>query len=489
MFMSFRKNVFFSLILLITSLSCAVAQRTGPARIAITNVTVVDVVAGQSLPAMTVVINGERIEAIAKHAEQAVPKGARVIDGTGKFLIPGLWDMHTHFTSDRSTLDLFLAHGVTGVRDMGSIALRRTGNQVDYLPRDEAIKEIVQTRDDVLSGKLLGPRIFTGGMIVTGPNPNNPSAPAAPHQIVVRTEAEARSTVNKLADMRVDFIKVHARLSRETFLAIIDEAKKRRLPVVGHVPLSVDPMIVSEAGQKSIEHLTGVWEYAHKGLPTSGGMNPKRFKTEIDEFRKNGTWQVPTLVSYLAGAEAYRTANNPDTEPALDYVVPELVLRWKGDWSLSEFTPEQSKGFRDSVKILQEMTAELKKGNVGILAGSDFAGIFTYAGESLHKELELLKEAGLTPMETLQAATIRPAEFLGIDKETGSITRGKAADLVVLRSDPLQDIRNAKAIEAVFVKGQLLDRTRLDSLLKRVAERAKPSRQMMKTVPWAAPRS
>ncbi|HKY30705.1 MAG TPA: amidohydrolase family protein [Pyrinomonadaceae bacterium] len=483
-----RKFVFFSLTLL-TSLSCAVAQKHEPSRIAITNVTVIDVVAGQSLPAMTVVINGERIEAIGKHGQQPVSKGARAIDGTGKFLIPGLWDMHTHFTSDQSTLDLFLAHGITGVRDMGSIALRRTGNKVDYLPRDEAIKEIVQTRDEVLSGKLLGPRIFTGGMIVTGPNPNNPSAPAAPHQIVVRTEAEARSTVNRLADMRVDFIKVHARLSRETFLAIIDESKKRRVPVVGHVPLSIDPMIVSQAGQKSIEHLTGVWEYAHKGMPTSGGMDPKRFKTEIDEFRKNGTWQVPTLVSYLAGAEAYRIANNPDSEPALDYVVPELVLRWKGDWSLSEFTPEQSKGFRDSVKILEEMTAELRKGGVGILAGSDFAGIFTYAGESLHKELELLNQAGLTPMETLQTATIRPAEFLGIDKDTGSITRGKAADLVLLRSDPLQDIRNARAIEAVFVRGQLLNRKRLDLLLKKVAERAKPSRQMMKTLPWAAPGS
>ncbi len=475
------------LIPLLALASGASAQEAPTGPLAIRDVTVIDVVEGRSLPAMTVLIRAGKIEAIGKAAKQRIPKDARVIDGTGKFLMPGLWDMHTHFTQDRSSLDLFLAHGVTGVRDMGSIALKRAGNTSEYLPRDEAIRWIVQTRDDVRGGKLLGPTLFTAGMIVTGPHPRNPSAPAPPHQLVVTTPDEARAAVNKLADLKVDFIKVHARLTRECFFALLDEAKKRKLPVAGHVPVALNPIEVSEAGQKSIEHLTGVWEYAHQGLPENEDMDPKRFQREIDVFRKHRTAHVPTLVNYQAPVEAYRILQDLDSEPALDYVVPELALRWMGDWSRSDFNEKMARDFADSVATLQKMTLALSRKGVPILAGSDCGGAFTYPGISLHRELELLHQGGLSPMQTLQAATLRPAEFLGIANQTGSVSRGKRADLVLLRADPLRDIKNTGAIEAVVLHGQLLDRARLDGLLDAVKQRARTTRELLKTLPWAEP--
>jgi imidazolonepropionase-like amidohydrolase len=481
-----------SFLLFLTSLlalaPCAWARERKATPIAIRGVTVIDVVEGRSLPAMTVIVRGEKIEAIGPLAEQKIPKDARVIDGTGRFLLPGLWDMHTHFTHDRSSLALFLAHGITAVRDMGSVAFKRVDDKAEYLPRDAALELIIQTRDDIRGKKLLGPTIFTGGMIVTGPNPNTPSDPPSPIHLVVKTPAEARATVNKLADLKVDFIKVHARLTRECFFTIMEEAKKRHLPVVGHVPLALNPIEVSEAGQKSIEHLTGVWEYAHQGLPDEDDrMDPKKFQAEIDVFKTNHTAQVPTLVNFQAPVEAHRIVQDFDSEPALDYVVPELALRWMGDWSKADFNEKMAKDFKDSVVTLQQMTLELSKNGVPILAGTDSGGVFTYPGISLHQELELLHQGGLSPMQTLQAATLHPAEFLGIADRTGSVSQGKLADLVLLRADPLLDIRNTDAIDAVLLHGELLDRARLDGLLSSVRQRAGTTRQLMKTLPWATP--
>jgi imidazolonepropionase-like amidohydrolase len=451
-----------------------------PPSLVIRDVTIIDVMNGRELPGMTVVVQGDEIQSVSRSPK--VAEGTRVVDGAGKYLIPGLWDMHTHFTQHPSSLDLFVAHGITGVRDMGSLAVKRTGDSVQFLERDDAIRSIIDAREKVKRGEILGPVIFTPGIIVTGPNPADPSAPALPHQIVVRTPEEARETVTKLKRMGVDSIKVHARLSPECYQAIVEAAKHHQLPVEGHVPLSINPMIVSQAGQRSIEHVTGVWEYANIGMQR--GMNPQRFQDQIQEFKKNQTWHVPTLVNYLAGAEAYRITREPASEPELDLVPPEILLQWKADWSLADFSPEQSKAFQTSVEILQEMVLEMSKGGVGIMAGSDCGGIFTYPGMSLHKELELLHEAGLTPLQTLQSATIRPAEFLGLSNRRGSVEKGKVADLVLLRANPLKNIKNTREIEAVVLGGRLLDRKALDGTMARVRARAKESRKLVETVPW-----
>lgn len=452
---------------------------------AIKNVTVVDVVNARTLPGCTVLVKGKTISAVGPSSAIQVPGSARVIDGSGKFAIPGLWDMHTHFTADPSSLDLFIANGVTGVRDMGSIAVKRKGKVVEYLPRDEAIRLIIDTRNKVRDGKLLGPTIYTVGMIVTGPSRRNPNGPSAPHQIVVKTPAEARATVRRLKRMGVDFIKVHARLTRESFLAITDEAKRLGLPVVGHVPTDINPIEASRAGMKSIEHLTGEWEYAHEGLPESDQrMKPGRFAAEVAEFRKNHTWQVPTIVNYQAAANGYGIIQDFDAEKPLDYVAPELAMRWMATWPKAEFTLQTVKDFTDSVETIQDMTKRLVQGGVPVMAGTDSGSIFTYPGISLHKELELLNQGGLTTMQTLRSATIRPAQFLGIENKAGSIAKGKVADLVLLNADPLTDIKNTTRIDTVILKGRVLDRAQLDGILQRLRKRAAQTRTILKTYPW-----
>jgi imidazolonepropionase-like amidohydrolase len=404
-----------------------------------------------------------------------------MIDGSGKFLIPGLWDMHAHFTHDQSTLDLCVAHGVTTVRDMGSLAVKRDGDGIASLPRDDAIKLGLQVRDEIIAGKRTGPRIYSVGMIITG----GTAADAPMHHIVVETPEAARAAVNKLADLGVDAIKVHARLSRESFFAIVEEAGKRKLPVVGHTPLALDPVEVSDAGQETIEHHTGIWEYAHKNVPKGDEEQARqRYAQEYATFKKNKTAMVPTLVSYLAGAESFGYIEKPESNPHLGHVVPEMALRWKQDWPKSEFSAEQSRNFYNSVKILQEMTKAMHEQGVTILAGTDVGGIFTYPGLDLHRELKLLVDAGLSPMDVLRSATILPAETAGAMEASGSISAGKIADLVLLRADPLQNIENAAQIEMVVLRGRVLDRSELEGLRRAVAERARPTLDILQRVPW-----
>jgi len=468
--------VFLLLVLLSPAASLAQTQT------AIVDVTVIDVIAQRALPHMTVLIDGDQIANVAPTAAIQLPRNTRTIDGSGKFLIPGLWDMHAHFTHDPSTLDLYVSYGVTTIRDMGSLAVKRTGErEVESLPRDQAIKLGLQVRDEILAGKRTGPRIYSVGMIITGGN----AAEAAPHQIVVETPEQARAAVNKMADLGVDAIKVHARLTRDTYLAIIDEAKKRGLPVVGHTPVALDPITVSDAGQRTIEHDTGIWEYAHKDVPKEDKEQVRqRYAQEYATIKKNGTAMVPTLVSYLAGAESYAYIQKPETNPYLDHVVPELALRWKKDWPKSEFSEEQSKAFYQSVDVLKKMTKDMHDQGVTILAGTDVGGIFTYPGLDLHRELKLLVEAGLSPMDVLRSATILPSETVRAADKSGSITAGKVADLVLLRADPLQDIANARQIETVVLRGNVLDKSQLDKLRKDVAERTQPTLDILKNVPW-----
>ena len=468
-------------VLLVVGTSCS--KSDSASQIAIVNATVVDVITSRALPNMTVVINGDKIADVAPSASIQLPRGTTTIDGTGKFLIPGLWDMHTHFTHDQSTLDMYLAYGVTTIRDMGSTAVRRTNDHVEHLPRDEAIALSLRVRDEVRSGKRLGPDIYSVGMIITGSAPGDTASPL--HQLIVNTPEEARATVDKLAGLGVDAIKVHARLSHDAFFAIVDEAKTRHLPVVGHTPVALDPVVVSDAGQKTIEHITGIWEYAHKNVAKGDTVTVRqRYATEYATFRKNGTVQVPTIVSYLAGAEAYAYMQKPESNPHLDHIVPELALLWKIEWPKSEFSEEQSKGFYSSVKTIQHMVKNMHDQGVVVLAGTDFGGIFTYPGLDLHRELKLLVDSGLTPIEVLRSATILPAETVGAGDRSGSVTAGKIANLILLDADPLQDVANASKIDLVVLRGQVLDRNRLDQLRASVAERSRPTLEILQRVPW-----
>src|SRR5215472_6194237 len=268
--------------------------------LAITGVTVIDATGAPARLGMTVVVTGDRITAVAKSGAVGVPDGARVVDGKGKYLIPGLWDMHVH-TADPSLLPLYLANGVTGVRDMHAF-------DPDF---------IFGLRKQVREGKQSGPRVVAAGPLVDGPKPFVPGA------LVAANAAEGREAVRKLKKMGADFVKVYTKLPREAYLAIADEAKKQGLPFAGHVPELVSAALASDLGQKSIEHLTGV-ELACSdkedelrretvatlakadnqvamellvriGARAADSFSDRKAQDLFARFVRNGTWQVSTL--------------------------------------------------------------------------------------------------------------------------------------------------------------------------------------------------
>ena len=260
------------------------------AALVIAHVTVIDVETGKTLPDMSVVVEGERIAQVGPAREVKIPKGAQVVDGAGKFLIPGLWDMHVHtFFGEQApagrniTLPLFVANGITGVRDMGS-----------------NLDEVLQARADIAAGKLLGPRMIVAGPMLDGPKTQFPAS------IAITTPEDGRRAVDMLVARGVDFIKIQSYVPREAYFAIVDECKKKNIVFVGHVPDAIRGSEASNAGQKSFEHLIGIFEGSStaedqllKGPKGPGKFletyDPQKEAALIALLEKNQTWQCPTL--------------------------------------------------------------------------------------------------------------------------------------------------------------------------------------------------
>jgi imidazolonepropionase-like amidohydrolase len=394
---------------------------------AFSHVTLIDATGAPARRDMTVVVVGTRIAAIGKSGRVRIPEGARVVDATGKFLIPGLWDMHVHIGDgafDRdSYLPLFVANGVTGVRVM-------TGAPEHHL-----------WRSSVESGALLGPRmVIASGRIdeaKTG-------------------EAQAREAARRAKREGADFFKVYDDLPRASYFALVDEARRLSLPVEGHVPRSVTALEVSAAGQRSVEHFTGLDE-AKFDRAKAGAV--------IAAFKKNGTWLCPTLIMRHNYAMLDDRSLAADTR--LRYAKPSWREGWLRMSNDSAKTPaaEWAKR-RELIRKEDALVGEMRHAGVGILAGTDDSNPYVIPGFSLHDELALLVAAGLTPMQALQAATLNPAKFFGRLDTLGTVETGKLADLVLLDADPLADIRNTTRINAVVVNGRLLDRKDLDGILR-----------------------
>ena len=446
--------------------------------LAITHVILIDATGSPAQPDMTVVVANQKISAIGPSASTKIPKDAEVIDSTGKFLIPALTDAHIHLTgagepggSREFIVPLLLANGVTTVRDMGS-----------YLD------SLLPLRKEIQGGKRLGPRIFTPGPYLDG------SPPSFQPSFVVTNAVQASEDVHALVQRKVDFIKVQSHLTRDAYFGIADACSREHIPFVGHVPDAVTAAEASDVKQKSIEHLTGVLrscsanEHHLMGLQffvpamqeTPAQSRDRQFALQnqllttysekkanqlIAKFLKNQTWQTPTLI--LLKNDAYPT---PQSDPSHDernkYVPRQLFEAWKKGTADRDkhTTPEdyelRSKLFQKSLQLVGKMQAA----GVHIMAGTDSTAPYIYPGSSLHEELALLVEAGLTPMQALQTATRNPAEFLGILKSQGTIEQDKFADLLLLDANPLADIHNSQKINLVIVHGKLLNRGALDDL-------------------------
>jgi len=441
----------------------------------VTHVTVIDTENGKEIQDRTVIISGDRISEVRDSNGIKPPAGTKVVDGHGKYLIPGLWDMHVHaVVAERldSMFPLFVANGVLGIRDMGT-----------PMP----LAEIEHLRQQTTNGTLLGPRIVAAGPILDGrPKPTRANS------LAINTPEEGRETVRRLKNGGADFIKVYSNLSRDTFLAIVDEAHKQNIPFSGHVPFSLSALEASDAGQKSMEHLWGIYlscsnrEEELRSEMLKGGVNlsgSERVRLELDEaaasydehkaanvfthLAKNGTWLVPTFTAVLQDSEIFSV--RVTTDPRLKYIPPAIQKRWSE--AAAEGAAIKSKSFERKVQVV----GAVHRAGVPLLAGTDAGWVqpYVYAGFSLHDELALLVRAGLTPSEALQTATINPARFLGMEKDLGTIERGKIANLVLLNADPLADIHNSAKILEVFLAGKEFDRPALDEMLKSAETAAK----------------
>ena len=426
-----KRTLAFLLILFSTGVFIrALPLQASPERaLAITHVNVIDARGAPLKVDMTVIVLSGRIVSVGKTDRVRVPRGAEVFNARGKFLIPGLWDMHAHLGTDNfdkhGHLALFVANGVTGIRIMdGEPAFH-------------------QWRNEVRDGALVGPRMVIASPIL-GQSPIS--------------AAEARAAVRKAKETHADFIKVHDGLSRDAYFAVIEEARKLKLPVAGHVPLAVTAVEVSSAGQKSIEHFTGLDDVKSDTSKTLA------LAVILRQYR---TWLCPTLIMRLN----YASLDDPKLpqDQRLKYVKPSWRQRWLRMSADAAQTPAAEwVRRRELVQQEKEFVGLMHKIKVGILAGTDEVSPYCAPGFSLHDELALLVEAGLTPLQALQCATINPARFLNRSRSFGTIEKGKVADLVLLDANPLVNIRNTQKINAVVVNGRLLNRQKLDTMLREI---------------------
>lgn len=453
---------------LILAVSLSLGAQTSPStEMLITHVTVVDVVSGIENKDQTVALRGNRIVAIEASEETSNRTSAEVIDAHGGFLIPGLWDMHVH-VHDTEELPLYVANGVTGVRIMSG-------------SRD------MQAMRAELARQSISPQLVMASAIVDGP------APFWPHSIVVKKAADARKTVDEIKAGGADFIKVYDGIPRDAYFALADEAKKQNISFAGHVPEAITAQEASAAGQRTMEHLQGIalgcssnqqilmgklsqMTYFYQKMPIVAEgyrtIDPSKCQVLFKEFQQNETWQVPTLtVNRMWGR---LNDGRFLSDKRVVYLSKNSISHWTDRTYMPQRRwPEQEFDLLRNIFSADKQTVGLMfRAGVPLLAGTDAMNPYCFPGFSLHDELGLLAESGLTPLAALQTATINPARFLGRTQDLGTVAAGKLADLVLLDADPLADIHNTTHIQAVWLEGRYLDRTALDQLLNKAKQYA-----------------
>jgi imidazolonepropionase-like amidohydrolase len=435
-----------------------------PSRLAFTNVTIVDTTGKQPGQRATVVTSGDRITQIDEPDKVRIPAGAQIIEGAGKYSMPGLWDMHMHLSYvTEHAFPLLIANGVTGICDMGG-----------------DLDEIDRWRDEIRKGTRIGPRILRAGPVLDGPRTEE-----GKYRVTINNAEEGRKAVDSLKQRGVDFIKVYHFLSRDSYFAIADQAKKQRIAFDGHIPNGVSPGEASDAGQRRLEHTTVLLQSTislqKKEGRSSKELTAQAFDTLLgaegaawfQTMVKNGTWHTPTLVlarSFLLRSEL---AAKPDDRRK--YVAPIVKEHWEKNNPVPQNVSEQDMAERrQALKKMLEIVRVMHQAGVQMLAGTDPPTRDVFPGFSLQDELGLLVDAGFAPREALEAATANPAKCLGLSDTLGAIAEGKAADLVLLDADPLADIANTKKIAGVVVAGKFLARAALDEMLRKTEEAVQP---------------
>jgi imidazolonepropionase-like amidohydrolase len=423
------------------------------------------------LPDQSVLIRGDRIIAVGPAGTIPAPQQAIRIEGRGRFLMPGLVDMHVHLMGrDEAThmLSTFLAFGITTIRQMsgspGVLALRR------------------RVRED----EVLGPTIFTVGELIDGSPPVWDRGTA-----VVTTPEMAREAVDSQKQAGYDQVKVYDNLLSPEYEAVMAEAARVGIPVVGHLPKDVPLERALQLHQASIEHLTGYLTYvqrsdspfvfahrdagAHSGTQETGGhttrataahastpelqmpewVDPEKVAEVARLTAEAGVWNVPTLVT-LANAKRKEEYPQAWKRPGMQYATASMREWWNSDVETSEPTARAR-----LLEVRLNLVRALHQAGARLLVGTDTPHPFVLPGLSAHDELHNFIAAGLTPYEALCSATRGPAEFLGQSREFGVVAPGARADLLLLEANPLTNIDNASRIVGVMVRGRWLSRERL----------------------------
>ncbi len=428
------------------------------------NATIVDVESGTLKPGQTIRVRDGWIERVGGGPGDTPAADAKIVDLTGKFVIPGLWDMHLH-PDGESDMGQMIANGVTGGRIMWGRP------------------EHLAWRARIELGELVGPRLLISGPIIEGhPPPAMASVISTEGRRLLDTREQAVAEVRAQKAAGFDDLKVYNNLPAEAYAGLIDEGKRLGMPVVGHVPFEVGVERALAAGQKSIEHLRG---YGNVLVPAGAPIQPgadyrsrtlawayadlKRLPPLVDASRAAGVFEVPTLSTRIYTAPTADVERYLATPAAANMSARERAnlkdrsrIKWLSNFSEEDWT-RASEGHENQDAVLRA----LLRAGVPILAGTDLGPW----GFTLHFELERLVNAGLTPREALAAATLTAANYAGMTSEAGKVAAGYQADLVVLDANPLQDIRNTTRISSVMTRGKLLDRARLDAMLAAIRDK------------------
>lgn len=437
----------------------------------ITNVNIIDVKTGNIESAMDIVINADTIASILIHKGNTKYHSENIINATDKYLIPGLWDMHAHsWWAYENFFPLLIANGVTGIREM--------------LGDFETLKRI---REEIKDGKIIGPMIVSCGPIVDG----NP--PSWDGSDIADTPEKGREIVRNQKENGAEFIKVYFSLENDIYKAIADESKKLNIPIGGHIPSKVSLIEALKANHHGIEHYWGVLDncadkqkleqmdaakvgrysaqYAYDRMNmVLTTLDSTKIDSTIQLLGKHKAWITPTFMAHLGALR--ENDNNYKIDKHVDYLPNYIYEGWKieKDSILSETTKTRIKIDSTFLKHVTTITKPLLEQGAQFLAGTDIPVSYTYPGFSLHEELSyFVTEAGFTPLEALQTATINPAIFLKKEDKLGTVQPGKLANLLLLEKNPIDDINNTRSIHSVIVSGKYLEGEKLRDDIEAIA--------------------
>jgi imidazolonepropionase-like amidohydrolase len=478
-------KIFCQASLFILLLGFGVARAEDPVKSVVAGATVIDIYTGSKM-VQDIVITGNRISQVGPSGAVPVPPGARIIDAKGRYVIPGLWDSHIHLTTyselQESLPTLLVAYGITSVREMGA-----------------PLEKLVALRHWILQEEVIAPHIyFAGPLINSSPRWGNKKS------VEVDTPAQAIALVDQLADAGASLVKPYEMLKPDIFRAVVKRAQERGLKVAGHLPISmsihevldviptydiqhlggqISGIKVESAEQGEAIHKTRTAYLAdHRAEAQQGvhlmlevekvtpvaltDMNASKRDELIRLFAEKGTWHTPTLTVLPNSLEL---ENHPYRQEGLQYLPEDLLegyRRFRETKEMREVMQRRSQWGAWQLKTVNLM----HEAGIPMLAGTDSPPLLLSApGVVLHFELEALVQAGLSPLEALQTATLNPALFFDIEEEVGSITEGKVADMLLLNADPLEDITNTHKIDTVIIGGRVLGRQELDGLLRKMS--------------------